>query len=90
MVIIAVVTAVVLVCIGALLGANWTARILQPRLDRRAAQQAEERRMLAKEWAALRPQQGGGPQRGARVVRIPFPNGARTSHRQSCATDQRV
>jgi hypothetical protein len=64
MVIIAVVTAVVLVCIGALLGANWTARILQPRLDRRAAQQAEERRMLAKEWAALRPQQSGGPQLG--------------------------
>lgn len=61
MVIIAVVTAVVLVCIGALLGAHWTARILQPRLDRRAAQQAEERRMLAKEWAALHPQRGECP-----------------------------
>jgi hypothetical protein len=64
MVIIAVLAAILLVCIGALLGATCTGRILQPWLDRRAAEQAEERRMLAKEWAALRPQQGGGPQRG--------------------------
>jgi hypothetical protein len=61
MVIITVVVAVVLVGIGALLGATCTARIMQPRLDRRAAQQAEERRRLAKEWAAIGPQRGECP-----------------------------
>jgi hypothetical protein len=61
MVIITVVAAVVLVCVGALLGATFTARVLQPRLDRRAAEQAEERRRLAKAWAAIRPQRGECP-----------------------------
>ncbi len=53
---IAVVAAALLVCGAALLGATCTARVLQPRLLRRANQHAEERRMLAKEWAALRQQ----------------------------------
>lgn len=61
MVIITIVAAVVLVGVGALLGATCTGRILQPRLRRRAAQQAEERRMLTKEWAAIRLQQGECP-----------------------------
>ena len=61
MVIVAVVAAVLLVCIGALLGATCTARILHPRLHQRATQQAEERRMLAKEWAAISSQRGECP-----------------------------
>lgn len=43
-------TAVVLVCLGLLLGTAWTTQALQPRLRR----QAEERRQLNEEWAALR------------------------------------
>ncbi|MGH3768848.1 MAG: hypothetical protein ACRDS0_08790 [Pseudonocardiaceae bacterium] len=61
MVIVAVVAAILLVCIGALLGATCTTRVLQPRLHQRARQHAEERRMLAKEWAALRPHHGECP-----------------------------
>jgi hypothetical protein len=40
---------VLLVCFGLLLGATWTIQAAQPRLRR----QAEERRMLNDEWAAL-------------------------------------
>jgi hypothetical protein len=61
MVTVTVIAAVVLVCVGALLGATGTTRILRPWLDRRAAQQAEERRMLAEEWAAIRPRRGECP-----------------------------
>jgi predicted nucleic acid-binding Zn ribbon protein len=53
MVTIAVAGAVLLVCIGALVGAICTAQVLQPRLQQRADQQAAERHMLAKEWAAI-------------------------------------
>jgi hypothetical protein len=38
-----------LVCLGLLLGATWTIQALQPRLCR----QAEERRRLNAEWAAV-------------------------------------
>ena len=61
MVTVTVVAAALLVCIGALIGVTCTARILQPRLRRRAAQQAEERRRLVKEWAAIRSQRGECP-----------------------------
>lgn len=53
MVTIAVAVSVLLVCIGALGGAICTAQVLQPRLQQRADQQAVERHMLAKEWAAI-------------------------------------
>jgi hypothetical protein len=43
-------TAVVLICLGLLLGTAWTIQALQARLRR----QAEERRRLNEEWAALR------------------------------------
>jgi hypothetical protein len=39
-----------LVCLGLLLGTTWTIQALQPRLRR----QAEERRRLNEEWAAVR------------------------------------
>ncbi|MGH3787982.1 MAG: hypothetical protein ACRDRG_15845 [Pseudonocardiaceae bacterium] len=42
--------AVLLVCLGMLLGAAWTAQALQPKLR----QQAEERRRLNEEWSAIR------------------------------------
>src|SRR5581483_6491151 len=48
MVTMAVVAAVVLMCIGALLGATCSRRLLERRLDQEANQQAEERRTLAK------------------------------------------
>jgi hypothetical protein len=42
--------AVLLVCLGLLLGTTWTIQALQPKLRR----QAEERRRLNEEWAAVR------------------------------------
>lgn len=42
--------AILLVCLGLLLGATWTMQALQPQLNR----QAEERRRLNEEWAAVR------------------------------------
>lgn len=45
-----VLVAVLLVCLGLLLGATWTTQALQPKLSR----QAEERRRLNEEWSALR------------------------------------
>ncbi|MDQ3762754.1 MAG: hypothetical protein M3460_14180 [Actinomycetota bacterium] len=42
--------AVLLVCLGLLLGATWTTQALQPKLG----QQAEERRRLNDEWLAIR------------------------------------
>jgi uncharacterized paraquat-inducible protein A len=42
--------AVLLVCLGLLLGATWTIQALQPKLHR----QAEERRRLNAEWSAIR------------------------------------
>jgi hypothetical protein len=57
----AVVAAVVLICIGALLGATWSRRLLERRLHQEANQQAEERRMLAKEWAAIHERRGQCP-----------------------------
>jgi hypothetical protein len=41
--------AVLLVCLGLLLGTTWTTQALQPKLR----QQAEERRRLDEEWSAL-------------------------------------
>jgi uncharacterized paraquat-inducible protein A len=45
-----VLSAVLLVCLGMLLGTTWTVQALQPTLRR----QAEERRRLNAEWSALR------------------------------------
>ncbi|MGH3881989.1 MAG: hypothetical protein ACRDRY_16830 [Pseudonocardiaceae bacterium] len=42
--------AVVLVCLGLLLGVSWTTQLLEPKLRR----QAEERRRLNEEWSAVR------------------------------------
>ena len=42
--------ALLLICLGLLLGASWTTQALQPTLRR----QAEERRRLNQEWVALR------------------------------------
>jgi uncharacterized paraquat-inducible protein A len=42
--------AVLLVCLGLLLGTAWTIQALQPKLR----QQAEERRRLNEEWSAVR------------------------------------
>lgn len=42
--------AVLLLCLGLLLGSMWTTQALQPKLRR----QAEERRRLNEEWSALR------------------------------------
>ena len=44
-----VLSAVLLVCLGVLLGAAWTVQALQPKLR----QQAEERRRLNAEWSAV-------------------------------------
>lgn len=41
---------VLLVCLGMLLGASWTTQALQPKLRR----QAEERRRLNEEWSLVR------------------------------------
>jgi len=46
--------AVLLVCLGLLLGAAWTVQALQPKLRR----QAEERRRLNAEWSAIRTARG--------------------------------
>ena len=70
MVTIAVAGAVLLVCIGALVGAICTAHLLQPRLQQRADQQAVERHMLAKEWAAIRGQRHPCPR-----CKTPLPGG---------------
>jgi hypothetical protein len=45
-----VLSAVLLVCLGLLLGSTWTIQALQPKLH----QQAEERRKLNEEWMAVR------------------------------------
>jgi hypothetical protein len=42
--------AVLLVCLGMLVGASWTSLVMQPKLRR----QAEERRQINEEWRALR------------------------------------
>jgi uncharacterized paraquat-inducible protein A len=42
--------AVLLVCLGLLLGSSWTIQAVQPKLR----QQAEERRRLNEEWSAVR------------------------------------
>jgi hypothetical protein len=58
-----VLAGVLLVCLGLLLGATWTTQALQPRLRH----QAEERRRLNEEWAAVRTarrQQGQCPRCG--------------------------
>lgn len=45
-----VLVAILLVCLGILLGTTWTTEALQPMLRR----QAEERRRLNEEWSAVR------------------------------------
>ncbi len=45
-----VLSGVLLVCLGLLLGTVWTTHALQPNLRR----QAEERRRLDEEWSAVR------------------------------------
>ncbi len=45
-----VLSAVLLVCLGLLLGSSWTIQAVQPKLR----QQAEERRSLNEEWSAVR------------------------------------
>lgn len=45
-----VLSVVLLICLGMLLGASWTIQALQPKLCR----QAEERRRLNEEWRAVR------------------------------------
>ena len=45
-----VLSAILLVCLGILLGANWTIQASQPKLRR----QAEQRRRLNEEWSAVR------------------------------------
>ncbi|MDQ4020663.1 MAG: hypothetical protein M3257_03315 [Actinomycetota bacterium] len=42
--------AILLICLGMLLGTTWTTQALQPKLRR----QAEERRQLNEEWSAVR------------------------------------
>jgi hypothetical protein len=44
-----VLVAVLLVCLGLLLGTSWTVQVLQPKLRR----QAKERRRLNEEWSAV-------------------------------------
>jgi uncharacterized paraquat-inducible protein A len=46
----AIVGCLALLCLGLLLGASWSIQTLQPKLR----QQAEERRRLNEEWAAVR------------------------------------
>jgi hypothetical protein len=50
MVTLIVLCAVLLVCLGLLLGATWTVQAMQPKLRR----QAEERRKLNEEWSEVR------------------------------------
>jgi uncharacterized paraquat-inducible protein A len=50
MVTIQVLSVVLLVCLGLLLGTSWTTQALQPKLR----EQAEERRRLNEEWSAVR------------------------------------
>lgn len=45
-----VLTWVVLICLGMLLGSTWTIQAVQPKLRR----QAEKRRVLNEEWSAVR------------------------------------
>lgn len=45
-----VLSGVLLVCLGLLVGTTWTVQALQPKLRR----QAEERRRLNEEWLAVR------------------------------------
>jgi hypothetical protein len=45
-----VLSAVLLVCLGLLVGSSWTIQAVQPKLH----QQAEERRRLNEEWSAVR------------------------------------
>jgi uncharacterized paraquat-inducible protein A len=45
-----ILSGVLLVCLGLLLGSTWTIQALQPKLRR----QAEERRRLHEEWLAVR------------------------------------
>jgi hypothetical protein len=45
-----VLSAVLLICLGLLLGSSWTIQALQPKLHH----QAEERRRLNEEWSAVR------------------------------------
>ncbi|HEX4103358.1 MAG: hypothetical protein WAN20_03090 [Pseudonocardiaceae bacterium] len=45
-----VLSAILLVCLGILFGANWTIQASQPKLRR----QAEQRRRLNEEWSAVR------------------------------------
>jgi hypothetical protein len=49
-----VLSAILLVCLGLLLGSTWTIQALQPKLRR----QAEERRRLNEEWLAVRTARG--------------------------------
>lgn len=51
--VIGIAVAVLLLCTGTLLGATWTSRILRSRLHQRGRAQAEERRVLAKEWETV-------------------------------------
>jgi uncharacterized protein YneF (UPF0154 family) len=45
-----ILSGVLLVCLGLLLGTTWTTQIFQSKLQR----QAEERRRLNEEWSVLR------------------------------------
>ena len=67
MVTLTVAGAILLIGFGAMLGAFWTGRILQQRLAHQADQQAQERRMLAKEWAAIHRRHGRCPRCGCRL-----------------------
>jgi hypothetical protein len=59
--------AVLLVCLGLLLGCSWTIQSVQPKLRR----QAEERRRLNEEWSAVRTacqQRGQCPRCGSQLT----------------------
>jgi uncharacterized paraquat-inducible protein A len=59
-----VLSAVLLVCLGLLVGSSWTIQAVQPKLH----QQAEERRRLNEEWSAVhtaRRQRGRCPRCGS-------------------------
>jgi hypothetical protein len=62
-----VLSGVLLVCLGLLIGTAWTTQALQPKLR----QQAEERRKLNEEWVALytaRQQRSRCPRCGATLT----------------------
>jgi hypothetical protein len=59
--IIGVAAGILLLGIGTLLGAMWTSRVVHSRLHQEANEQAEERRILAKEWETIRRQQSRCP-----------------------------